>query len=117
MKKILVIDDDEDILNVLDLLLSSYGFSVKREHDWRQVYKYIEGFKPDLIMLDFYLSGGNGGSLYKQIKKKKIETPILMFSARDDAWKVIKYKCDGFIQKPFESKELIGKINELLKCE
>ncbi len=83
MKRILVVDDDIDILCVVQLVLDSNGFEVVAISDWQQIYGQIEEFKPDLILLDVSLGTQDGRNICKQLKSNintKHISVILFFS-------------------------------------
>ena len=118
MAKILVIDDDVDILSVMEILLSMKGFNVEVTAKGENTFPKIESFKPDLILLDVLISGYDGRVICKQLKSKE-ETksiPVIMFSAHPGAAATIAdYGADDFIAKPFNVSNLIDKINHQLE--
>ena len=118
MAKILVIDDDVDILSVMEILLSMKGFNVEVTAKGENTFPKIESFKPDLILLDVLISGYDGRVICKELKSKK-ETksiPVIMFSAHPGAAATIAdYGADDFIAKPFNVVNLIDKINHQLE--
>lgn len=117
MNKILVVDDDVDILTVVQLVLDSHGFEVVAISKWQQIYSQIESFKPDLILLDVSLGSQDGRNICRQLKTdtatKKIS--IVLFSANHNVQKSIP-DCfaDMFISKPFDIDDLIEGINNQL---
>ncbi|MEO6818385.1 MAG: response regulator [Ginsengibacter sp.] len=118
MAKILVIDDDVDILSVMEILLSMKGFNVEVTAKGENTFSKIESFKPDLILLDVLISGYDGRVICKQLKSTE-ETksiPVIMFSAHPGAAATIAdYGADDFIAKPFNVANLIEKINHQLE--
>lgn len=117
MSKILVVDDDLDILVVMEILLSMKGFDVDVTAKWENTFDKIRSFKPDLILLDVLISGNDGRNLCKQLKSKP-ETkhiPVIMFSAHPSAAASInEYGADDFIAKPFDVNDLLQKVNNHL---
>ena len=117
MKKILVLDDDTDIVTVVQLVLESNGFDVKAITRWQKMYDEIETFKPDLILLDVSLGNQDGRNICKQIKSAK-ETQnisVILFSANLNVEKnLTECMADSFIAKPFDINDLILKINSQL---
>ena len=83
MAKILVIDDDKPILEVVKIVLESAAFEVEIISDWRLVFDKIREYKPDLVILDIFISGADGRVIYKDVKKSKTTTkiPVILFSA------------------------------------
>lgn len=118
MKKILLVDDDENILEPLSLILESEGYQTKTVMDGNDVTKKIKQFNPDLILLDVLMSGSDGRAICKDLKKDK-ETKnikIIMMSAHPSAAKDSK-ECgaDDFIAKPFEIDNLVDTLKNTLK--
>ena len=117
MSKILVIDDDVDILSVMEVLLSMKGFNVEVTAKGENTFPKIESFKPDLILLDVLISGYDGRKICKQLKENEFtrHIPVIMFSAHPGAAATIAdYGADDFISKPFDVKNLLKKVNEHL---
>jgi DNA-binding response OmpR family regulator len=114
MHKVLVVDDDLDILAVMQLLLKMKGFEVETTTKGEETFTKVETFKPDLILLDVLLSGYDGRIICKQLKSQdQTRTiPIIMFSAHPNAVETIhEYGADDFIAKPFDVNELLSKVN------
>ncbi len=113
MDKILVIDDDIEILKVVKLILTMDGFEVETESRWEVTFNKIESFQPDLILLDISLGGADGRDISKLIKSKDTlrHIHIVLFSAKMGVHKHFS-EClaDGFIAKPFDAQELLNKI-------
>ena len=117
MSKILVVDDDLDILVVMEILLSMKGFEVDVTAKWENTFDKIKSFNPDLILLDVLISGNDGRTLCKQLKSKSDtkHIPIIMFSAHPSAAATInEYGADDFIAKPFDVNDLLAKVNKQL---
>lgn len=120
MSKILVVDDDIDILSVMEILLSMKGFDVEVTSKGENTIPKIESFKPDLILLDVLISGHDGRNICKQLKSNKStrHIPVIMFSAHPGAAATISdYGADDFIAKPFDVNNLMQKVNSHLKSE
>ena len=119
MSRILVVDDDLDILVVMEILLTMKGFSVEVTPKWESTFEKVDSFKPDLILLDVLISGNDGRTICKQLKSQEgtKEIPIIMFSAHPSAAATIaEYGADDFIAKPFDVNDLLAKVNgQLLK--
>ncbi len=117
MSKILVVDDDTDILSVMEILLTMKGFEVEVTAKGENTFPKINTFKPDLILLDVLISGHDGRTICKQLKSNE-ETrhiPVIMFSAHPGAAATITdYGADDFIAKPFDVNNLIQKVNTQL---
>lgn len=114
MSKILVVDDDLDILIVMEILLTMKGFSVEVTANWESTFEKVETFKPDLILLDVLISGNDGRTICKSLKldEKTKNIPVIMFSAHPSAAATIaEYGADDFISKPFDVNDLLAKVN------
>ena len=115
MSKILIVDDDIDILAVVKILLTMNHYAVHTISNWRNIPGEIEDFSPDLLLLDVSLGGADGRDICKQLKNSK-ETrhiPIVLFSANTNFKSDLRgCKADAFITKPFESSYLIKTIKD-----
>ena len=116
-KRILVLDDNRDILDVVHEALAYECFDVQSTSRSELVIPMVEKFIPDLVILDYRVDGLNGGELCKQIKSHPDfkNTPVIIFSAyinHND--ELFAYGCDAIINKPFDLDELVDKVNLLL---
>jgi two-component system phosphate regulon response regulator PhoB/two-component system alkaline phosphatase synthesis response regulator PhoP len=118
MSKILVIDDDKDLLEVTHALLTKKGFEVKINNNWEEALESIPAFNPQLIILDVFLNGVDGLDICKQLKSMPHtkHIPVLIFSAypRVAETVIYEYGADDFIAKPFEVNELVLKVHSVL---
>jgi DNA-binding response OmpR family regulator len=111
MKKILIVDDDEDILNVVQHILTSHGFHVQTHSTGLNVPDVVMHYHPHLILLDIRLPGKLGTEVCKELKQKHTNLRILLFSAHAQQEEAFaSCDADGFIQKPFDTKNLIDAI-------
>jgi CheY-like chemotaxis protein len=115
--KILVVDDEPDILEFLQELLEQEGYSVTTTNKSEYLEPLRNGGLPDLILLDVFLSGKDGRDIVKHLKNQQ-ETrhiPVIMFSAHPDARETaLAAGADDFIAKPFEIDELLAKVASYL---
>jgi DNA-binding response OmpR family regulator len=115
--RILVLDDDPGILEAIDLSLTYCGFQVRPLLSGDNFFRMIDDFEPDLIILDYLLSGKNGGDICQELKKnpEKKDIPVIMLSAYADAEKrTAECGYDSFLSKPFDLTLLINEINNYL---
>jgi len=115
--RILLIDDDPDILEILRLLLTLEGYSVDKALDGITGLSLARENTPDLIILDLNLPDINGQQICKIIRSEQ-DVPILILSARDNVSdKVIclEYGADDYMTKPFENIELIARVKAILR--
>ena len=116
MGRILVVDDDRDILELVDLLLTIKGFTVRSISKAERIVDEIKSFGPDLILLDVNLSGYDGRKICKELKAAGSafkDIPVILFSAMHDL-KFQSLECDAsdFVQKPFDTTTLLEKIKK-----
>ncbi len=112
--KILVVEDDEDINNLLKNFLESEGYIVKQAFSGTEAKFYLDE-DIDLFVLDLMLPGQTGEEIIKMIREKK-ETPILVISGKtsvEDKVNVLELGADDYIVKPFEKIEVLARIKVL----
>lgn len=115
MKKVLVADDNPDILWVVEFLLKKNGFDVVSILDGKNVLEQIVSNQPDLVLLDVFLAGLDGREVCNSIKAtdQTKNIPVIMFSAHTNLSDVMQVcDADDFVSKPFDSQYLIEKINQ-----
>lgn len=116
-KKILIVDDDENIANLISLYLTKECFDTHIEHDGESGLKAFETYKPDLILLDIMLPGTDGYELCRQIRSES-NIPIILLSAKTEVFdKVLGLElgADDYMIKPFDSKELVARVKAVLR--
>jgi DNA-binding response OmpR family regulator len=118
-KRILIIDDENDIVYMVKVRLESSGFEVLEAYDGQAGLESARKEKPDLIILDLMLPKLDGYKVCRMLKfdEKYKHIPIIMFTARaqeDDKKTGQEVGADAYITKPFEPDLLLSKINELL---
>jgi len=117
MKKVLLLDNDEGVLDVMQEALSYEGFQIKAIDSTDNIFPVIDGFDPDLIILDYILSGVNGGEICHQIKAnpKTTDLPVIIMSAYPRVIRSLGYYgCDDFIAKPFDLDDIVERIKNLI---
>ncbi len=115
-KKILIADDDQAIVESLEMVLEMADYTVKSTVDGR-VIPMMKKEKPDLLLLDIWMSGTDGREICKKLKKNKKtkDIPIIMISASRDIKKSTEDAgADDFLEKPFEVDSLLEKIQKYL---
>jgi DNA-binding response OmpR family regulator len=113
-KRILVLDDNQDILEVVNEVLSYENFEVHTTSTSQNILEVAQNYHPDLVILDYLLQDGNGGEICKRLKadEKLGNVPVIIFSAyinRDVDYP--SFGCEAVIPKPFDLSELIDKVN------
>lgn len=118
MARILIIDDDKDLLEVVQSLLIRKGFEVVSFSSWDEAYKDLPNFQPHVILLDVFLSGIDGLEICKKLKsdRETSSIPIIIFSGypRVAETVIYEYGADDFITKPFEVNDLVDKIHAVI---
>lgn len=110
-KKVLVVDDDKDILDVIGIILKDEGYVVSALDNGREVLEEVSRIMPDLILLDVMLCGIDGRDVCMKLKSNPLSSliPVVMISASHNLRPFLKEKgsADGFISKPFDIDNLI----------
>lgn len=117
MKKILLVEDNDTIVMGLKYLLEKENFEVKTVKNLEETYKIAEKEKFNLYLLDINLPDGNGFDICSKLKEKE-DVPIIFLTARDDEKDIVKgldMGADDYITKPFRNRELISRINNVLR--
>ena len=123
MPKIVIIDDDPDILDASSLVLTSKGFEVFTASNPDDGYKAVKEKSPDLIILDVMMNEPDDGFfLAQKFRKEKIKTPILMYTSISKAIGMEfgvgeMVPVDEFVEKPISPDELISKVEKLLHIQ
>lgn len=119
-KKIMVADDEADIIEVVEMLLSSEGYEVIKAHDGIEALEIIRNVIPDLIILDIMMPEIDGVEVCKRMRMMENikNIPIVMFSAKlsaIDKKESFDAGADGFITKPFNARGFISGIKTYLE--
>lgn len=118
MNKILVVDDDDDILDTIQLILEIGGYEIKPLNDAERIFETITEFQPKLVLLDVVLGRIDGRTICEQIKSNPntANIPVLMMSALYDQSDIREMQTppDDFIPKPFKMDVLLDKIDKLI---
>lgn len=116
-KRILIVDDDENIAGLISLYLSKEFMETKISLDGEDALRAFEQFRPDLILLDLMLPGMDGYQVCREIRTKS-DVPIIFLSAKGEVFdKVLGLELGGddYIVKPFDTKELVARVKALLR--
>lgn len=120
MYKVLIVDDEEDIADLLTYNLVREGFAAIAAHDGETALRMIKKEKPNLVLLDLMLPGMNGLDVCKSVRRnpEAARLPIIMLTAKsDEIDKVtgLELGADDYMTKPFGVKELIARIRSILR--
>ena len=116
-QKILIVDDDNNIAELISLYLTKECFETEIVNDGESALKTFSTFNPNLIMLDLMLPGIDGYQVCREIRAKS-NTPIIMLSAKGEIFdKVLGLEmgADDYMEKPFDSKELVARVKAVLR--
>lgn len=116
-KKMLIIDDEEPLLEVLEEIFREEGFEVAGRTSADNVFSVIRDFEPDMILLDYILKNANGGELCCRIKRHPDtrHIPVAIISAYPRALYAADHCYDVFVEKPFELDDLISLVKASAK--
>ena len=116
-ERILIVDDDSNICELLRLYFEKDGFQADSVTDGIKALEAFESLKPDLVLLDIMLPGMDGWQICREIRKTS-QTPIIMLTAKGETFdKVLGLElgADDYITKPFETKEVIARVKAVLR--
>lgn len=116
-QKILIVDDDTNISELISLYLTKECFETKCVEDGESALDAFRTFSPDLILLDLMLPGMDGYQVCREIRKTSL-VPIIMLSAKGEVFdKVLGLElgADDYVIKPFDSKELVARVKAVLR--
>lgn len=115
--RILIVEDEENIVELLKLYLEDAGYEVKAASNGAQSLKLFREFKPDLILLDIMLPEKDGLDICREVRKSS-QVPVIMLTAKDtETDKVVGLElgADDYVTKPFSPRELMARIKAILR--
>jgi len=118
-KRVLIVDDEPNILASLEFLIEQAGLQVQVARDGREALDRAASFRPDLILLDVMMPGLSGYEVCQRLRAdpQQQSLRILMLSAKGrdvEVAKGLELGADAYITKPFSTRELVAKVRELL---
>lgn len=116
-QKILIVDDDENIAELISLYMTKECFETQIVYDGESALQAADTFAPDLILLDLMLPGIDGYQVCREIRQKS-QTPIIILSAKGEVFdKVLGLElgADDYMEKPFDTKELVARVKAVLR--
>lgn len=119
-KRLLIVEDDRPIAELLKHHFSAAGFTVTTTADGDEALILIEEIKPDLILLDWMIEGTSGIEVCRRLRRtaETAKLPVIMLTARgdeEDRVRGLETGADDFVAKPFSPKELVARANALLR--
>ena len=119
-QKILIVDDDTNIAELISLYLTKECYETRMVHDGESALRELTLFQPNLILLDLMLPGMDGYQVCREVRTKS-QVPIIMLSAKGEVFdKVLGLElgADDYIVKPFDTKELVARVKaNLRRCQ
>ena len=115
--KILIVDDEKHIAELISLYLTKEGFETREVYDGRKAMDEFYSFKPELVLLDLMLPGVDGYQICTTIRKNS-DVPIIILTARSDTFDKVpglEMGADDYIVKPFEPKEMVARVKAVLR--
>jgi two-component system response regulator VicR len=116
-KKVLIVDDEPDTLELVKLVLESGGFKTDIATNGKDALTMIAASKPDLVLLDIMMPDMDGWDVFRKIKERVPGIPVAILTAKaqniDKLLGLHVLKADDYITKPFGKNELIGKVKKL----
>ena len=115
-QKILIVDDDENIAELISLYLAKECFDTKIVGDGESALEMIKTYQPNIMLLDIMLPGIDGYEVLREVRKSS-NLPIIMLSAKGEVFdKVLGLElgADDYIMKPFDSKEMVARVKAVL---
>ena len=118
-KKVLIVDDELNIVTALEFLLQKSGYEVMAAQNGDEALKRVESFAPDLVLLDVMMPRISGYEVCRRMRERPEwkHIKIIMLSAKGreaEVSKGVSLGADLYVTKPFSNNELVGKIGELL---
>lgn len=116
-QKILIVDDDNNIAELISLYLTKECFETMIVNDGESALPAVESFQPNLILLDIMLPGMDGYQVCREVRSR-FTLPIIMLSAKGEVFdKVLGLElgADDYIEKPFDSKEMVARVKAVLR--
>ncbi len=120
MSRILLIDDDVQMLDVIETTLSFYGFKVVCSSYTENIFALVNQHQPDLVIIDYLMPGINGGEMCAALKRNEAtrSLPVIIVSAYARVIESLgNYGSDAFVSKPFDTTHLLEVIQYLLTRE
>jgi len=118
VKRILVVDDEAQMRNLIRIYLRSAGYSVQEAVDGKDALRVLEKTQPHVVILDLMMPGMDGWETCTSIRERDPEIPILMLTARtaiEDKVLGLSHGADDYLTKPFDGRELTARVQALIR--
>lgn len=117
-KRVLICDDDPDILEVCRVILGKKGYEVLTSVDCESIFQRLAELKPDIVLMDLWIPVMGGEACTKLLREQEAtrNVPVILFSANNEIEQISKkVNAEGFIRKPFDIKDLLNIIETQLQ--
>lgn len=118
--RVLVLDDEMLVLNIIESVLRNRGYAVRITNDSEQALEILRAHEADLLILDLVMPGKSGLEFYRDLKQEKIVIPTIVLTAsanKADHVLALQEGIDDFLRKPFEAEVLVANVEKLIKKE
>jgi two-component system response regulator VicR len=119
-KRILVVDDEPDTVDLVKLVLETEGFEVTTAYSGNECLKQIETSMPDAVLLDIMMPEMDGWEVFKNIRERYENLPVAMLTVRNQDIDIMLglhvLKADDYITKPFGRKDLVERVKKLVEA-
>ncbi len=116
--RLLVVDDEPNIRELLAASLRFAGFDVSTAADGQQALRQVSGERPDLLVLDVMMPGVDGLQVVRRLREQRVDTPVLFLTARDSAEDKVAGLTvggDDYVTKPFSLEEVVARVHAILR--
>ena len=117
-ENILIVDDEPSNRRIIEQVLSRTGYRVEAAEDGAEALKQLEGFRPDLIVLDYMMPGISGMDVLRELRKREDDTPVIMITAYGTVERAVEAMHEGaydFITRPFNPEHIVHVVRKALE--
>ena len=121
MARVMVVDDEEDLRNLVKMVMEKEGFEVESAEDGNDFLKKVDRFQPDIVILDVMMPGPSTKEILQKLREKGVDSKIVLLTVVRFSSEEIKKLSEmgnvvGYMTKPFDIPELISEINKHVKA-
>lgn len=121
MARVMVVDDEEDLRNLVKMVMEKEGFEVESAEDGNDFLKKVDRFQPDIVILDVMMPGPSTKEILQKLREKGVDSKIVLLTVVRFSSDEIKKLSEmgnvvGYMTKPFDIPELISEINKHVKA-
>ena len=121
MAKVMVVDDEEDLRNLVKMVMEKEGFEVESAEDGNDFLEKVDRFQPDIVILDVMMPGPSTKEILRKLREKGVDSKIVLLTvvrfSNDEIRKLSEMgNVVGYMTKPFDIPELVSEINKHVKA-